>query len=147
MCAKWLARLFQANESHAAMIPGGADPPCSCPCFSLFSARCGYGLILQSNNLIQACMVLITRWLYLNCKYRVSSLPNDPDMLEKIAKGLQIPLAFTYRASGLDAALAEQRIQQSLNSFRWIVPLAIAGLCFVLIVAVLVLSLPFLVAD
>jgi hypothetical protein len=35
---------------------------------------------------------------------RFQSLPNNPTELEKLAHDLQIPLAFTYRAYGIDAA-------------------------------------------
>jgi hypothetical protein len=82
-------------------------------------------------------MVTLIRWLYLNLRYRVSPLPKDPATLEQLAMDLRIPLAFTYRANGLDTTLAQQRIHESLNSFQWIAPLAIAGLCFALIVLLL----------
>ena len=77
----------------------------------------------------------VIRWLYLNCKYRVCPLPNDPTSLETIAMNLKIPLAFTYRWDGLDVPLAQQRIRENLNSFRWIAPLVIAVMCYALIVA------------
>ena len=89
----------------------------------------------------------VIRWLYLNIKYRVCALPNEPATLQKLAMNLNIPLAFTYRATGLDMTLAQQRIHESLNSFRWISPLAIAGLCFALIVAALILNLVSLAND
>jgi len=82
-------------------------------------------------------MVTLIRWLYLNLRYRVSPLPKDPATLEQLAMDLRIPLAFTYRANGLDMKLAQQRIHESLNSFQWIAPLVIAGLCFALIVILL----------
>jgi len=82
-------------------------------------------------------MPLILRWLYLNFRYRVWPLPNNPAKLEKLAKDLQIPLAFTYRAQGIDSALAQQRIRERLNSFRWSAPLVIAVLCFSLLVGTL----------
>ena len=81
------------------------------------------------------------RWLYLNIKFRVCALPNEPATLEKLAMNLNISLAFTYRRDGIDVTLAQQRIHESLKSFRWITPLAIAGLCFALIVAALILNL------
>ena len=68
-------------------------------------------------------MACITRWLYLNFKYRICPLPTDPASLEKVAKNLNIPLAFTYTWHGLDVTLAQQRIRENLNSFRWIVTL------------------------
>jgi hypothetical protein len=77
----------------------------------------------------------VIRWLYLNCKYRVCPLPNEPAMLQKLAMSLNIPLAFTYKANGLDVTLAQQRIRENLNSFRWIAPLVIAVVSFALIVA------------
>ena len=76
----------------------------------------------------------VIRWLYLNFKYRVLSLPNNPTELEKLAKDLQIPLAFTYRAHGLDAALAQQRIRKNLPSFRWSAPLVLVVLFFALMI-------------
>src|SRR5215813_14014620 len=82
-------------------------------------------------------MACITRRLYLNFKYRICPLPTDPASLEKVAKNLNIPLAFTYRWHGLDVTLAQQRIRENLNSFRWIAPLAIAVVCFALIVTAL----------
>jgi hypothetical protein len=36
-------------------------------------------------------------------RYRFRSLPNNPTELENLAHDLQIPLAFTYRAYGIDA--------------------------------------------
>jgi hypothetical protein len=79
-------------------------------------------------------MPSVLRWLYLNFRYRVCPLPNHPAKLEKLAKDLQIPLAFTYRAHGIDAVLAQQRIREKLSSFQWSAPLAIAVLCFSLLV-------------
>ena len=70
----------------------------------------------------------VIRWLYLNCKYRVSLLPNEPATLQKLAVDLHIPLAFTYKANGLDVTWAQQRIREKLNSLRWVVPLIIAVL-------------------
>ena len=58
------------------------------------------------------------RWLYLNFRYRFQPLPNDPAELEKLAKNLQIPLAFTYRANGIDPELAKQRIRENLVFFH-----------------------------
>lgn len=81
-------------------------------------------------------MPSVTRWLYLNIKYRVGALPNDAVTLEKLANELQIPLAFTYRAYGLDITLVQKRIRESLNSFRWIAPLV---LCFALMVTIIIL--------
>jgi hypothetical protein len=83
----------------------------------------------------------LIRWLYLNLRYRVGRLPQDPADLEKLAIDLRIPLAFTYRANGLDITLAQQRIHKNLNSFRWLAPLAIAGLFFALLVTALYLHL------
>lgn len=87
-------------------------------------------------------MVHILRWLYLNFKYRVCILPNDPVKLEKLGKDLQIPLAFTYKSHGIDITLAQQRIRQSLNSFRWIAPLVLALLCFALMITAIFESVP-----
>jgi len=56
-------------------------------------------------------------------------------MLQKLAIDLHIPLVFTYKANGFDVTLAQQRIHENLNSFRWIAPLVIAVLCVALIVA------------
>ena len=80
-------------------------------------------------------MPRVIRWLYLNCKYRVCPLPNEPPMLQKLAIDLHIPLAFTYKANGLDVTLAQERIHEKLNSLRWIAPLLIAVVSFALIVA------------
>jgi len=82
-------------------------------------------------------MVHLIRWLYLNLRYRLGTLPQDPAALEKLAVDLRIPLAFTYRASGLDMTLAQQRIHKSLNSFRWLAPLAIIGLFFALLARII----------
>jgi hypothetical protein len=73
-------------------------------------------------------------WLYLNLKYRIRSLPTDPVLLQKIAMDLKIPLAFTYRMHGLDVALAQQRIHESLKSFRWTAPLVLVVLSFALMI-------------
>jgi hypothetical protein len=67
-------------------------------------------------------------WLYLNFKYRLWPLPTQPVELEKIAMDLKVPLAFTYRAHGLDVTLAQQRIHESLKSFRWSAPLVLVVL-------------------
>jgi hypothetical protein len=83
------------------------------------------------------------RWLHLNFKYRFQSLPNDPTELEKLANDLQIPLAFTYKAHGIDAALAQQRIYESLSSFRWSAPLILVVLSFVLMIGCILESLAF----
>ncbi len=85
----------------------------------------------------------VLRWLYLNFRCRARPLPNDRTELEKLANGLQISLAFTYKADGLDTTLAQQRIRETLNSFRWIAPLAIAGLCLALVVYAFLFSLLF----
>jgi hypothetical protein len=69
----------------------------------------------------------VIRWLYLNLKYRLWSLPTEPAQLEKLAMDLNVPLAFTYRAYGLDMALAQQRINKCLKSFRWSAPLVLVG--------------------
>src|SRR5215475_11130248 len=90
-------------------------------------------------------MACITRWLYLNFKYQICPLPTDPASLEKVAKNLNIPLAFTYTWHGLDVTLAQQRIRENLNSFRWIAPLVITVVCFALIITALwgqILALP-----
>ena len=88
------------------------------------------------------------RWLYLNFRYRFQSLPNNPTELEKLAKHLQIPLAFTYMAHGLVVELAKQRIREDLDSFRWSAPLVLTTLFFALIVGTVIsefvnLALPF----
>ena len=49
----------------------------------------------------------VVYWLYLNLKYRLCPLPTDPVYLEKIATDLKVPLAFTYRAHGLDVTVAQ----------------------------------------
>jgi hypothetical protein len=77
------------------------------------------------------------RWLYLNFRYRLKPLPTDPTELEKLAKDLQIPLAFTYRAYGIDA-LAQQRIRENLDSFRWSAPLLVTTLFCALIVGTII---------
>ena len=82
-------------------------------------------------------MACITRWLYLNFKYQICPLPTDPASLEKVAKNLNIPLAFTYTWHGLDVTLAQQRIRENLNSFRWIATLVITVVCFALIITAL----------
>src|SRR5262245_30641796 len=91
-------------------------------------------------NYRSAFMPFILRWLYLNFRYRVCPLPTNPAMLEKLARDLQISLAFTSRAYGIDSALAQQRIRERLNSFRWSAPLVIAVLCFSLLVSVIISS-------
>jgi hypothetical protein len=83
----------------------------------------------------------VIRWLYLNLKYRLWSLPTEPAQLEKIATDLKVPLAFTYRAYGLDVALAQQRIHESLKSFRWSAPLILVVLSFVLMIGSILESL------
>lgn len=88
------------------------------------------------------------RWLYLNFRYRLRSLPNNPTELEKLAKDLQIPLAFTYRVYGIDSALAQQRIRENLNSFRWSAPLVVITLfCALIIGTIISESLFFLSLD
>ena len=57
------------------------------------------------------------RRLYLSFWYRFRPLPNDPTELEKLAKNIQIPMAFIYRAKGLDPELAKLRIREKLASF------------------------------
>jgi hypothetical protein len=59
----------------------------------------------------------LLRRLYLNFWYRFRPLPNDPTELEKLAKDLQIPLDFTYRAKGIDPELAKQCIREKLAFF------------------------------
>jgi hypothetical protein len=78
----------------------------------------------------------VIRWLYLSFKYRLWPLPIVPVELEKIAMDLNVPLAFTYRAQGLDVTLAQQRIRESLKSFRWNAPLFLVVLSFALMIAV-----------
>jgi len=78
------------------------------------------------------------RWLWLNLRYRFWSLPNNPTELERLAKDLQISLAFTYKAHGIDAALAKQRIRENLDSFRWSAPLVLTTLFFALIVGTII---------
>ena len=55
---------------------------------------------------------------------------------------LRVPLAFTYRAHGLDVALAQQRIQESLKSFRWSAPLVLVVLSFALMIGCIVSQNP-----
>ena len=64
----------------------------------------------------------LVRWVYLNLEYRLRPLPTDPVILKKIAIDLNVSLAFTYKWHGLDVALAQERIHECLNSFRWIGP-------------------------
>ena len=90
----------------------------------------------------------LIRWLHLNFRYRLRPLPNEPTELGKLAKTLQVPLAFTYRAHGLDVELAQQRIRENLDSFRWSAPLVLTTLFFALIVGTIIsefvnLALPF----
>jgi hypothetical protein len=80
----------------------------------------------------------VIHWLCLNFKYRFWSLPTDPPTLEKIAMDLKVPLAFTYKAHGLDVALAQQRIHESLKSFRWSAPLALVVLSLALLIGVII---------
>jgi hypothetical protein len=54
-------------------------------------------------------MRFLVCWIYLNLKYRLRPLPTDPVHLEKVAMDLKVPLAFTYRAHGLDLALASEK--------------------------------------
>jgi hypothetical protein len=77
-------------------------------------------------------------WLYLNLKYRIWSLPTDPVLLQKIATSLKVPLAFTYRAHGLDVTLVQQRIHENLKSFPWTAPLALIALSFALIMGAII---------
>jgi hypothetical protein len=77
-------------------------------------------------------MPSVIRWLYLNLKYRLWPLPSDPIQLKKIAMDLKVPLAFTYRAHGLDVPLAQQRIHECLKSFRWSAPLLLV-VCYPLL--------------
>jgi hypothetical protein len=78
------------------------------------------------------------RWLYLNFKYRFWPLPTDPLSLEKITMALKVPLAFTYKAHGLDVALAQQRIRENLHSFRWSAPLVLTTLLSALVVGTII---------
>ena len=80
----------------------------------------------------------VVYWLYLNLKYRLWPLPTDPVHLEKIATDLKVPLAFTYRAHGLDVTLAQQRIHESLKSFWWSAPLILAVLSFALMIGAII---------
>jgi hypothetical protein len=74
-------------------------------------------------------------WIYLNLKYRLRPLPTDPVHLEKVGRDLKVPLTFTYKAHGLDVTLAQQRIYESLNSFRWNAPLVLVVLSLVLMIS------------
>jgi hypothetical protein len=85
------------------------------------------------------------RWLCLNFRYRVRSLPEDPFELEKLAQGLQIPLAFTDKAHGIDAALAQHRIRKNLASFRWSAPLVLTTLFSALIIGTIISESLFLI--
>jgi hypothetical protein len=58
--------------------------------------------------------------------------------LEKIAMDLKVPLAFTYRAHGLDVALAQQRIRENLHSFRWSAPLVLTTLLSALVIGTII---------
>jgi hypothetical protein len=88
--------------------------------------------------LMKSTLASSIRWLCLNFRYRFKPLPTDPTELEKLAKDLQIPLAFTYRAYGIDPALAKQRIHETLNSFRWSAPLVVTTLFCALIVGTII---------
>jgi hypothetical protein len=85
----------------------------------------------------------VVYWLYLNFKYRLWPLPTDSVHLEEIATDLRVPLAFTYRAYGLDVALAQQRIHECIKSFRWSAPLILVMLSFVLMIGCILESLAF----
>ena len=82
-------------------------------------------------------------WVYLNLKYRLRRLPTDPVILKKIAIDLNVPLAFTYRKHGLDVNLAQQRIYESLNSFRWSAPVVLVGVSVGLIGAIILRVFPY----
>jgi hypothetical protein len=94
---------------------------------------------------VAATVIASVRWLCLNFRYRVRPLPDYPTELEKLAKDLQIPLAFTYKAHGIDAALAQQRISENLASFRWSAPLVLTTLFSALIVGTIVSESLFLI--
>jgi hypothetical protein len=70
---------------------------------------------------MKSTVVSSLRWLYLNFGYRLKPLPTE---LERVAKDLQIPLAFTYRAYGIDPVLAQQRIRENLDSFGGVLRLS-----------------------
>src|SRR5262245_33117823 len=93
-------------------------------------------------------LVAFIRWLHLNFRYRLRPLPNEPTEIGKLAKIIQVPLSFTYTAHGLDVELAQQRIRENLDSFRWSAPLVLTTLFFALIVSTIIsefvnLALPF----
>jgi len=77
-------------------------------------------------------------WVYLNLKYRLRPLPTDPVILKKIAIDLNVSLAFTYKWHGLDVALAQERIHECLNSFRWIAPVVLVGVSVPLIISAII---------
>jgi hypothetical protein len=79
-------------------------------------------------------MISLIRWLYLNYKYRIFPLPNDPFRLQKPAADLNISLAYTYKRYGMDVPLVQQRITQRLNFLAWSAPLSIVMLCLALMV-------------
>ena len=87
-------------------------------------------------------MPRVIRWLYLNIKYRVCP-PERTRHTAKLAMKLNISLAFTYRRHGRDVILAQQRIRENLNSFRWIAPLVLCFslVCFASMVIIMVLIL------
>ena len=78
-------------------------------------------------------MISLIRWLYLNYKYRIFPLPNDPPRLQKLAD-LNISLAYTYKRYGMEVPLVQQRITQRLNSLAWSAPLSIVMPCLALMV-------------
>jgi len=89
------------------------------------------GILFAVVPRVGSTFVALIRWLQLNFRYRLRPLPNDSTELEKLAKNLQVPLAFTYRTHGLDVELAQQRIRENLDSFRWSAPLVLTTLfCF-----------------
>jgi hypothetical protein len=87
----------------------------------------------------------VVYWLYLNLKYRF--WPTDPVQTKNIAINLKVPLAYTYRAHGLDAALAQQRIHESLKSFRWSAPLALVVLSCALMIGAIISGFLFLLES
>jgi hypothetical protein len=78
------------------------------------------------------------RWPCLIFRHRLPPLPTDPSEREKLVKDLRVSLAFTYNAHGIDAALAQQRIRESLDSCRWSLPLILTILFSALIVGTII---------
>jgi len=61
---------------------------------------------------------LMLHWFFLFIKYQIWPLPKDPAELKKLANDLQVPLAYARTTHGLDTALVQTSIRETLKSFR-----------------------------